>query len=538
GIRNRNCHSYIFYFTYINSQNPIERSRTSKRHTSDDAMDSAKQSIASDYDDKSVAFLQYQNSSYSSSSSSYAGHLIDDDPSAAAGGGHEEPVNRSGTVWTAVAHIITAVIGSGVLSLQWSMAQLGWIAGPAAMMLFAAITLLSAFLLCDCYRSPHYLVGPSRNRSYLDAVLLFLGRKNAWACGVLVQTSMYGIGIAYTITSAISMSIYNSNKQGESKGWWCESGGGMGWYMVAFGVLELLMSQIPNFHDIQWLSNVAAVMSFAYSFIGFGLGFSRVLGTITGNGEVKGTITGIRAKNGMDKMWKVSQALGDIAFAYPYSLILIEIQDTLKSPPSETVTMKKASTAAIIMTTFFYLCCSGFGYAAFGEDTPGNLLTGFHQPFWLINFAHVCIIFHLLGGYQVYSQPIFANAEKWFSRAYPDNVLVRQESSTYRLKVPAAENRYMEVNLMRLFFRTVYVATTTGIAMMFPYFNEVIGVLGGFMYWPVSIYFPVEMYLRQRDVEAWTIKWALLRIFSVVCLFLICFALVGSVRGLVVAHSG
>ncbi|CAN1862109.1 Probable amino acid permease 7 [Linum perenne] len=469
-------------------------------------MDSAKQSIASDYDDKSVAFLQYQNSSYSSSSSSYAGHLIDDDPSAAAGGGHEEPVNRSGTVWTAVAHIITAVIGSGVLSLQWSMAQLGWIAGPAAMMLFAAITLLSAFLLCDCYRSPHHLLGPSRNRSYLDAVLLFLGRKNAWACGVLVQTSMYGIGIAYTITSAISMSIYNSNKQGESKGWWCESGGGMGWYMVAFGVLELLMSQIPNFHDR--------------------------------NGEVKGTITGIRAKNGMDKMWKVSQALGDIAFAYPYSLILIEIQDTLKSPPSETVTMKKASTAAIIMTTFFYLCCSGFGYAAFGEDTPGNLLTGFHQPFWLINFAHVCIIFHLLGGYQVYSQPIFANAEKWFSRAYPDNVLVRQESSTYRLKVPAAENRYMEVNLMRLFFRTVYVATTTGIAMMFPYFNEVIGVLGGFMYWPVSIYFPVEMYLRQRDVEAWTIKWALLRIFSVVCLFLICFALVGSVRGLVVAHSG
>ncbi|CAN1862111.1 Probable amino acid permease 7 [Linum perenne] len=452
-------------------------------------MDSAKQSIASDYDDKSVAFLQYQNSSYSSSSSSYAGHLIDDDPSAAAGGGHEEPVNRSGTVWTAVAHIITAVIGSG--------------------------------------KKKHKIAG----------------RKNAWACGVLVQTSMYGIGIAYTITSAISMraiqestcsSIYNSNKQGESKGWWCESGGGMGWYMVAFGVLELLMSQIPNFHDIQWLSNVAAVMSFAYSFIGFGLGFSRVLG----NGEVKGTITGIRAKNGMDKMWKVSQALGDIAFAYPYSLILIEIQDTLKSPPSETVTMKKASTAAIIMTTFFYLCCSGFGYAAFGEDTPGNLLTGFHQPFWLINFAHVCIIFHLLGGYQVYSQPIFANAEKWFSRAYPDNVLVRQESSTYRLKVPAAENRYMEVNLMRLFFRTVYVATTTGIAMMFPYFNEVIGVLGGFMYWPVSIYFPVEMYLRQRDVEAWTIKWALLRIFSVVCLFLICFALVGSVRGLVVAHSG
>jgi hypothetical protein len=30
-----------------------------------------------------------------------------------------------GNVWTAVAHIITGVIGSGVLSLAWSMAQLG-----------------------------------------------------------------------------------------------------------------------------------------------------------------------------------------------------------------------------------------------------------------------------------------------------------------------------------------------------------------------------------------------------------------------------
>ncbi|CAN1314972.1 Probable amino acid permease 7 [Linum perenne] len=54
------------------------------------------------------------------------------------------------------------------------MAQLGWIVGPAAMLLFAAITLLSAFLLCHYYRSPHHLLGPSRNRSYLD-VVLFLG---------------------------------------------------------------------------------------------------------------------------------------------------------------------------------------------------------------------------------------------------------------------------------------------------------------------------------------------------------------------------
>ena len=81
-----------------------------------------------------------------------------------------------GTAWTAVAHIITGVIGSGVLSLAWSMAQLGWIAGPVTMFGFALVTLLSSFLLCDCYRYPDPEFGPKRNRSYLEAVHETLGK--------------------------------------------------------------------------------------------------------------------------------------------------------------------------------------------------------------------------------------------------------------------------------------------------------------------------------------------------------------------------
>jgi len=70
--------------------------------------------------------------------------------------------------------------------------------------------------------------------------------------------------------------------------------------------------------------------------------------------------------------------------------------------------MKKASMMAISITTFFYICCGGFGYAAFGNATPGNLLTGFgfYEPYWLIDLANVCIIIHLVGGYQVLLLPI------------------------------------------------------------------------------------------------------------------------------------
>ncbi|WMV09275.1 hypothetical protein MTR67_002660, partial [Solanum verrucosum] len=62
--------------------------------------------------------------------------------------------------------------------------------------------------------------------------------------------------------------------------------------------------------------------------------------------------------------------------------------------------VKKASISAIVITTLFYLCCSFFGYAAFGNDIPvGNLLTGFYKPFWLVDFANACIVLHLFGGY-------------------------------------------------------------------------------------------------------------------------------------------
>ena len=78
-------------------------------------------------------------------------------------------------MWTAAAHVITAVIGSGVLSLAWSIAQLGWVAGPAAMLVFAAVTALQSTLFADCYRSPDPEHGPHRNRTYAKAVDRNLG---------------------------------------------------------------------------------------------------------------------------------------------------------------------------------------------------------------------------------------------------------------------------------------------------------------------------------------------------------------------------
>lgn len=72
------------------------------------------------------------------------------------------------------AHAFTAIVGSGILALPWSVAQLGWILGLIILVAFAAITYYTAILLSDCYRTPDPING-SRNYTYMDAVRALLG---------------------------------------------------------------------------------------------------------------------------------------------------------------------------------------------------------------------------------------------------------------------------------------------------------------------------------------------------------------------------
>ncbi|GFP78740.1 amino acid permease 3 [Phtheirospermum japonicum] len=229
----------------------------------------------------------------------------------------------------------------------------------------------------------------------------------------------------------------------------------------------------------------------------FGYGIAYTITSAIKNGEIRGNFGGVSTSTVAQKVWLSSQAIGDIAFAFTYNIILLDIQDTLKAPPPENKTMKKASTISILITSFFFLLCGSFGYAAFGNQAPGNLLTGFgfYEPYWLVDFANACIVLHLVGGYQIYCQPLFAVAERHIRKKHPNSGFVNNE---YVIKLPLLPR--LKVNVFRLCFRTAYVACTTGLAILFPYFNQVLGVLGALNFWPLAIYFPVQMYLAQNKL--------------------------------------
>ncbi|KAG5528964.1 hypothetical protein RHGRI_029581 [Rhododendron griersonianum] len=398
---------------------------------------------------------------------------------------------RTGSVWTASAHIITAVIGSGVLSLAWAIAQLGWIAGPTVMLLFSFVTYYTAALLADCYRTGDPVTG-KRNYTYMEAVESNLGGLKVKMCGLIQYLNLFGTAIGYTIAASISMmAIKRTNCFHESGGKNpCHISSNP--YMILFGITEIIFSQIPDFDQIWWLSIIAAVMSFTYSSIGLALGIAKV----AANGTISGSLTG----------------------------------DTIKSPPSEAKTMKKATLLSVGVTTAFYMLCGCMGYAAFGDLSPGNLLTGFgiFNPFWLLDIANAAIVIHLVGAYQVYSQPLFAFVEKWAAEKWPGNEFIIKE-----IKIPIPGFRPYNLNLFRLVWRTVFVIVSTVISMLLPFFNDVVGLLGAIGFWPLTVYIPVEMYIAQKKIAKWSSRWICLQLLSIACLIISIAAAAGSIAGVV-----
>uniref|UniRef100_A0A6N2L414 Amino acid transporter transmembrane domain-containing protein n=1 Tax=Salix viminalis TaxID=40686 RepID=A0A6N2L414_SALVM len=435
---------------------------------------------------------------------------------------------RTGTVWTASAHIITAIIGSGVLSLAWGMAQLGWIAGIGVLLTFSVITYYTSSLLADCYRYPNSVSG-KRNYTYMAAVNAYLGENMRKVCGLFQFLILSGATIGYTITAAVSMMAIRKSNCFHKRGHGAPCKFSSNQYMIGIGITEILVSHHPNFHKLSWLSVVAAVMSFVYSSIGLGLAFAKV---ISGHGH-RTTLTGVEVGvdvTAAEKIWTIFRAIGDMAFACAYSVILIEIQDTLRSSPAENKAMKKANMIAVLTSTTFYLMCGCFGYAAFGNKAPGNMLTGFgfYEPFWLIDLANVCIVVHLVGAYQVLAQPLFSTFESWASLRWPNSGFVNTD---YPLKI-GSKKLCISINFLRLTGRTAFVVVATLLAMALPFFNEILALLGAISYGPMTVYFPVEMHIAQNKIKRLSLRGLALQLLNLVCFLVSIAAASSAIQGM------
>jgi proton-coupled amino acid transporter len=49
---------------------------------------------------------------------------------------------------------------------------------------------------------------------------------------------------------------------------------------------------------------------------------------------------------------------------------------------------------------------------------------------------------------------------------------------------------------LRLVTRSLYVCFTTTVAVLMPFFTDIIGLVGALVFWPAAVYYPVRLYCK------------------------------------------
>lgn len=125
-------------------------------------------------------------------------------------------------------------------------------------------------------------------------------------------------------------------------------------YVFMFGVVQLALSQIPDFAQLWWLSIIGAIMSLGYS----------VLSSILAIAAARGVDVDYSQRGDGAAFWRgVFTSMGAIAFAYGGHSVLLEIQATLRTPPSARDSMMKGLNS---------LCAAGCRYVC-SAGAPGLL---------------------------------------------------------------------------------------------------------------------------------------------------------------------
>lgn len=66
-------------------------------------------------------------------------------------------------------------------------------------------------------------------------------------------------------------------------------------------------------------------------------------------------------------------------------------------------------------------------------------------------------------------------------------------------------------------------------AIILPFFNDLVGFIGALGFWPLTVYFPVEMHIVSRNIPRWSRKWLLLQALSMFTLAISLAAAIGSI---------
>jgi hypothetical protein len=250
---------------------------------------------------------------------------------------------------------------------------------------------------------------------------------------------MIGLCITYAVTAGQSLKGMES---AECTGADCQDG--IAPWIVLFGITQLALSQLPNFHSLWWVSLLGAVCSIGYCAIAAGASASYAASNPSPPRERVDA-------SAADEIFGILNALGGIAFTFGGQAVLPEIQATLASPPPTFRSMMYGVGASYVIVVSAYFSVAIAGYAAFGGAVAADVLLSVHRPLVLVDIANFMVVLHVAAGYQIFAMPIFEALEGF----------VRKKMATPPRPIA-----------LRLVLRSAFVVGTIFVGCLIPFFGD------------------------------------------------------------------
>uniref|UniRef100_A0A6N2M5I5 Amino acid transporter transmembrane domain-containing protein n=1 Tax=Salix viminalis TaxID=40686 RepID=A0A6N2M5I5_SALVM len=361
-------------------------------------------------------------------------------------------------------HLTTSIVSPSLLSLPYALSLMGWFPGVLCLILAALVTFYSYNLL-SLVLEHHAQLGRRQLRFRVMAEDILGPAWGRYFVGPIQFGVCYGSVIACILLGGQSLKfIYLlSTPEGSIQ---------LYGFVSIFGILMLVLAQIPSFHSLRHISLVSLVLALAYS--ACTTAGSVHIGKSKNAPPKDYSIDGIM----QNRVFGAFNAISIIATTYGNGIIP-EIQATV-APPVEGKMFKGLLVCyAVITMTFFSVAISG--YWAFGNQTKGVILMNFVVdekpllPTWVLLMTNVFTLLQVAAVSVVYLQPTNDVFEGKFSDAKSDQFSIRNV-------VP------------RLVFRSLSVIIATAVAAMFPFFGDINAVIGAFGFIPLDFILPVIFY--------------------------------------------
>ncbi|EHA8591992.1 putative Lysine histidine transporter-like 8 [Cocos nucifera] len=261
------------------------------------------------------------------------------------------------------------------------------------------------------------------------------------------------------------------------------------WYLV-FICLAVIIAQLPNLNSIAGVSLIGAATAVTYCTLIWVVSVSK--------GRQPGvSYDPVKTNSDMDKMLRILNALGIMAFAFRGHNVVLEIQATMPSTlkhPSHVPMWRGVKAAYLIIALCLYPIAIG-GFWAYGNLIPSsgmlNALYEFHGKDTsrvVLGLTSLLVVINCLSSFQIYAMPVFDNMEAGYTRK---------------------KNRPCP-RWLRAGFRAFFGAISFLIAVAFPFLSDLAALMGGIAL-PVTLAYPCFMWIvlkkPQRYSAMWYINW-------------------------------